>query len=200
MEKIGVKPTREARGIVDATGKRSADRTDVKISLKPFLGISQQKALAEIVQGGALAQTVIGGGHRPARYSRDEVDAIKHRGGRAAHRGVLHFGQHAERERRSPSPAARKRQADQVVILLRPLFEIEVNLAGQANIAAGLVDRVVLNRCAAEQCGAKCNDEKRGTHAFTNTGQLWAISILNPPLGCQVATRDTAFVRRQTAI
>ena len=47
-----------------------------------------------------------------------------------------------------------------IVVFLASFLEIEVNLAGEAGAAAGLVDRRVLDGRAAHQGDAKSGDEK----------------------------------------
>ncbi len=61
-------------------------------------------------------------------------------------------------------PPPEKDSADQVVVLGGPLLEIAMNAASEASIVAGLIDRRIVDRGAADQRQAKSDHWKGRTH------------------------------------
>ena len=142
LEQVGIEPGAEARVIVDAARDRARDVADADRGVQRLLGVTDEKALAKILQRRAPLQAEIRRRHCPAGDAGDEIDVVDQRNALAAHRYVrlLHFLEYAERERGRAHAAAREREADQDVVLPGRRRAQHI---GQPEARVGVGDRLV---------------------------------------------------------
>ncbi len=142
FEQVGIEPGAKARVIVDAARDRARDVADADRGVQRLLGVTDQKALAKILQRRTPLQAEIRRRHCPTGDAGDKIDVVDERNALAAHRYVrlLHFLEHAERERGRAHAAAREREADQDVVLPGRRRAQHI---GQPEARVGVGDRLV---------------------------------------------------------